>query len=209
MVAAHAIGEAERRHVKDAIASAETKTSGEIVVVVARWCDEYLYVPVLWGALVALILPFPLLFLDIVATPIIFAIQLVVFAVLSVALSIWPVRMAVTPRALKEKYCRKTALEQFLARAIPTTKARTGLLIFVALEERYCEILVDTAIAARIDASRWHEIVAATAIRIGERKLGAALAGAVDACGDILSEHFPPRPGDRNELPDPLVLLRM
>lgn len=209
MVAAHVIGEAERRQVKDAIARAEAKTSGEIVVVVARWCDEYLYVPVLWGALLALILPFPLLFLDVVETPIIFAVQLIAFAVVSVALSIWPVRMAVTPRALKEKYCRKTAREQFLARAIPTTKERTGLLIFVAIEERYCEILVDTAIAARIDASRWQEIVTASVTRIGEKALGDALAGAVDACGNILCEHFPPRPGDHNELPDPLVLLRM
>jgi putative membrane protein len=203
------ISEAERRRVKEAIARAETRTSGEIVVVVARWCDEYLYVPVLWGSLVALLLPLPLLVLSRLNPVSIFALQLAAFALLSIVLSIWPVRMAVTPRTLKEKHCRKTALEQFQARAIPTTKGRSGLLIFVALEERYCEILVDTAIAARIDASQWQRIVAMAASLIGEGRLGDGLVRSVDACGELLGEHFPPRRVDRNELPDPLVLLNM
>ena len=205
----HTISEAERRGVKEAIARAETRTSGEIVVVVARWCDEYLYVPVLWGALVALMLPLPLVLVGGLSTLSIFALQLAAFAFLSIALSVWPVRMAVTPRTLKEKHCRKTALEQFQARAIPTTKGRSGLLIFVALEERYCEILVDTAIAARIDASQWQNTVAATVTLIGEGRLGDGLVRAVEACGELLGEHFPPRRPDRNELPDPLVLLNM
>jgi putative membrane protein len=37
--------------------------------------------------------------------------------------------------------------------------------------------------------------------------LGEALAGAVKRCGEILARHVPPSAGDRNELPDHLIVL--
>jgi putative membrane protein len=199
----------DRNRIEDAIGAAEKTTRGEIVVVVARWCDDYLHVPILWAALASLALPLPLLLEGSLPAHTVYAGQLVLFVVASVVLSIWPVRMAVTPRSLKAKYGHKTAVEQFLARALHTTKDRTGLLIFASIEERYCEIIVDSAIADRIDASHWRRIIDQTVSLIRGGKLGEGLSSAVEECGGLLAKEFPPRRRDVNELPDRLVLLHM
>lgn len=202
------ISSADRAKVKAAIEKAEQLTSGEIVVVVTRACDEYLYVPVLWAALAAIVLPFPLLLAGWGPSYVIYGCQLVMFATVSVVLSIWPLRMVVTPHSLKNKYCHKTALEQFVARALHTTRQRAGLLLFVSLEERYCEIIVDSAIGAKIVTSAWRTTIDHMTAHIKRGELADALAAAIERCGKILQEHFPAGSRNPNELPDRLIVLR-
>ena len=45
-----------------AITAAESRTSGEIVAVVARESSTYLYAPFMWAALLALLVPWPLIY---------------------------------------------------------------------------------------------------------------------------------------------------
>ncbi|MBK8163606.1 MAG: hypothetical protein IPK65_10855 [Gammaproteobacteria bacterium] len=51
------LSEKDRRDIAQAIAMVEAKTRGELVTVIARAADEYLYVPLLWAALRALAIP--------------------------------------------------------------------------------------------------------------------------------------------------------
>ena len=76
----------EERRVSDAITQAERKTSGEIVVVVAARSDTYLYVPPLIGALVSLLLPWPLIFFTKLDVEMIYLAQLALFLVLTALL---------------------------------------------------------------------------------------------------------------------------
>lgn len=39
------------------------------------------------------------------------------------------------------------------------TEGRTGVLIFVSLVERYCEIVADLAIASKVDNAHWQSVV--------------------------------------------------
>ena len=58
-----------------------------------------------------------------------------------------------------------------------------------------------------IEATVWADAVAALT---REMKAGRPVAGfeqAIDQCGRVLAEHFPPRARNPNELPDHLVLL--
>ena len=48
----------------EAIAAAETRTSGEIFCVVAKRCDDYRLYPMAWAAILALLTPLPLLYLQ-------------------------------------------------------------------------------------------------------------------------------------------------
>lgn len=201
------ISEAERAQVSHAIEDAEKHTSGEIIVVVARYCDDYLHVPLLWAALMALALPMPLILLTPLNAEMIFMSQLGVFIVVSLILSQWTFRMLVTPQSLKKRQAHKTAVEQFLARSLHTTVSRTGVLIFVAVEERYCEVIADSGVAAKVEARFWQELVDHTTQLIGKGLIGEALVAAVKRCGKVLTEHFPPNAADPNELPDHLIVL--
>jgi putative membrane protein len=201
------ISEAERLQVKHAIEDAEKLTSGEIIVVVARYCDDYVHVPLLWAALAALGLPMPLLLLTSLSAKLIFVSQLGVFVIVSLMLSLWTFRMLVTPKSLKQRQAHKTAVEQFLARSLHTTASRTGVLIFVAVEERFCEVIADSGVATKVEARFWQELVDHTTELIGKGLIGEALVAAVQRCGKVLEEHFPPKAPDPNELPDHLIFL--
>ncbi|HPG88023.1 MAG TPA: hypothetical protein PLD46_00085, partial [Hyphomicrobium sp.] len=51
----------ERERISAAISATESNTSGEIVAVVTESSSSYYYVPFLWAALIALIVPWPLI----------------------------------------------------------------------------------------------------------------------------------------------------
>lgn len=150
----------QRDRLAEAITVAERKTRGEIVVVVTRHCDDYHWVPLLWASVAALALP-PLVYWFQWWTPVkIYLAQLALFAALLLVLSYWPIRMAIATPALKRKYARRLAREQFVSHGLHTTKGRTGILIFVAIAERYCEVVADVAVAAKVPQAEWDAMVA-------------------------------------------------
>ena len=69
----------------DAISAAESKTSGEIVAVIAPESGSYLHVPILLAALAALAVPWPFVFWTWWPIQHIYVVQLVVFAGLAAA----------------------------------------------------------------------------------------------------------------------------
>jgi len=196
-----------RTRIAEAIAEAERDTAGEIVVVIAPRCDDYAFVPLAWAAIIALAVP-PLLYAFFWLSPVtIYGAAVATFAVLALILGLWPVRLAVTPRSLRRKHARRCAREQFLTQELHTTAGRTGVLIFVALAERYCEIIADTAIAAKVPAERWQDIVDRLLEEIRAHRGVAGLTAAIAAAGAILAQHFPPGAENPDELPDHLIVL--
>ena len=227
---AHSIlDDAARLRIRDAIAGAEKTTSGEIFAVVARSADDYRYVPVLWAMLVALFVPLPLLFarvpsgwvsaagepwdsaLDSVGLPLpgswIYLAQLLVFLILAVVLSLPAIKPLLVPAVAKRRHAHGLAVEQFLAHGLHITEARTGVLIFVSLFERYAEIVADAGINSKVDQAVWDDLIAALLADIRTGRLDDGLVGAIDRAGKILATHFPPRPPNRDELPNDLILL--
>jgi putative membrane protein len=88
----------ERAAIEEALARAEKKTSGEIVVVVNRASSRYFAIGLMWAALIALFVPLPLVLLTNWPAEQIYAAQLVVFA-LGLALILWePLRFALVPK---------------------------------------------------------------------------------------------------------------
>jgi len=199
--------EEARQRIAQAIAEAERDPGGEIVVVIAPRCDDYAFVPLAWAAVIALAVP-PVLYAFFWLSPVtIYGIAVATFAALALILGLWPVRLAVTPRSLRRKHARRCAREQFLSQELHTTQGRTGVLIFVALAERYCEIIADTAVAGKVPAERWVGIVERLLAEIRAGRGVAGLAAAIAACGAILAEHFPPGADNPDELPDHLIVL--
>ena len=197
----------ESQRISAAISAAERNTSGEIVAVVTEASDAYHYVPFLWAALAALIVPWPLIHFTWMAVQWIYLIQLLVFLVLIALL--WPrsVRMALVPRSLQRAHAHRRATEQFLVQNLHTTSGRTGVLLFVSVAEHYAEILADRGIDARVPAGTWQAIVVSLTREISLSHAADGFVQAIEQIGHHLAKHFPPGAHDPNELPNHLIVL--
>ncbi|MBX6323649.1 MAG: TPM domain-containing protein [Rhodospirillaceae bacterium] len=196
----------ERDRIAAAIAAAESRTSGEIVVVVAQASHRYLFEPTLIAAVAALILPAVLWlpgFVRDVAT--VYAAQLATFLVL-LGLLLWPsAARCLVSRSVQREHAERFAEEQFRALGLDRTREGTGIMIFLSLAERYVRVLADHGIAARVAPQTWTGIVESLTGAIRAGRMADGLAEAVEACGAVLAEHFPRAADDRNELPDRVV----
>ncbi|MEC9367752.1 MAG: TPM domain-containing protein [Pseudomonadota bacterium] len=198
----------ERQRISRAIAQAEKKTSGEIVTVVADSSDDYTFIPVLWAALAALALPMPLIFLAAWPLQDIYSAQLLVFLVFAAAAQWWPLRVRLVPGRVKRARAHRHAVEQFLAQNLHTTAKRTGVLIFVSLAERYAEVIADKGINDKAPQGLWDGIVAELTAHLSRGEAAEGFVGAINGCGAILAQHFPPGSADENELPNHLIVLQ-
>lgn len=201
------LSDADRARIRAATAAAEAQTAGEIFVVVARESDDYRFIPLLWATLAALCVPLPLVFLTMLPVLHIYLVQLAVFIALALLLSLSPVRMAVVPGRVKRTHAHGVAVEQFLAHGLHTTTARTGVLVFVSLAERYAEIVADAGIAGKVDQAVWDRAIAGLIANIRAGRLADGLVAAVAETGAVLAAHFPPRAGDVDELSNDIILL--
>lgn len=197
----------ERERISAAISAAESNTSGEIVAVVTEASSSYTYVPFLWAALAALIVPWPLIHFTWMPVQWIYLIQLLVFLVLIAVL--WPksVRTAFVPRSIRNSHVRRRATEQFLAQSLHTTTGRTGVLIFVSVAERHAEVLADHGIHTRVEDGTWQKIVDTLTREIGSGRPADGFVQAIENVGLHLATHFPPGSRDPNELPNHLIVL--
>lgn len=198
---------AELQRINAAIAAAESRTSGEIFVVVARESDDYRFVPLAWALLIALAVPLPLVWFTPLPAIAVYAIELVVFIVAALVLWLPQVKPWVVPAYLKRQRTRALAEQQFLAHGIDMTEARTGVLVFVSLAERGAEIVADAGIAARVPQATWDAAMAALVAAAASGHLADGLVAAVSEVGRLLAEHFPPRPLNVDEIANDVVIL--
>lgn len=201
------LSDSDRARIKNAVAAAEAKTSGEIFTVVAEASDDYRFIPILWATLIALVAPLPLIFLTLWPASLIFLIQLAVFVILALVLSHPRIRRTVIPPGVLHGAARALSVQQFLAHGLHTTEQRTGVLIFVSLMERHAEIIADAGISAKVDDAVWREAMDKLVGEIRAGRLAEGLIAAIDTAGTVLARHFPRAADDRNELPNGLVLL--
>jgi putative membrane protein len=199
------ISEADKARVADAIRAAEAKTSGEIFCVIARHSSDYRLVPLIWAALIALAVPAPLIYLTLWPASLIYLVQLGVFIVAAIVLSVPAIRFHVVPRSTKHERAHTEAMRQFFAQGLDHTENRTGVLIFASAAERYAEIVADSGINAKVAPEVWDKAIGALIDDIKDDRPGDGFVAAVELCGAVLAEHFPPGALNRDELPNKLV----
>jgi putative membrane protein len=197
----------ERQRVATAINAAEAKTSGEIVCVLAQASSDATALPILIAALVALALPWAMVAFTAMPVNAILLLQIAVFFVLAVLLSLPRVRIALVPRAARRAKAHRVAMEQFMIRGVSRKKDRTGILIFVSLAERYARIVADEGIAARVPQSEWQGAVDALVVHMRYGRIGEGFIAAIERCGKVLEQHFPPSQTTRDELPDRIYVI--
>jgi putative membrane protein len=201
------LDQADLDRIADAVRSAEAGSAVEIIVVVERAAGAYRSLSLVFAWLLAFLVPWPLIWLTSLAAQIIFVIQLLVALALALVVSFrqgW--RMALTPRFIKRQKAHEAACREFILRGLSRTRRRSGVLVYVALAERYAELLVDTGISEKVDDARWREVVQPLLEALREGDLANGLVEAVGRIGDILAPVLPPDDGV-DELPDKVVLI--
>lgn len=198
---------ADRDAIAEAVRRAESRTAGEIVVVVERAASSYRTVPVVMALTLALLVPWPLIAMTMVSAQRIFLIQLVCAVVLLAGLLWYGRGGRFVPGFVKRRRAHDAALREFVARGLTRTSGRTGVLLYVALQERYAEVVADSGIDGPVDPSRWEAIIEPLVAAAREERLTEGLIAAVDAAGALLAEHVPPHAGDVDELPNKVILL--
>ncbi|WP_332681131.1 TPM domain-containing protein [Bosea sp. (in: a-proteobacteria)] len=197
----------DRDAIAEAVEVAESQTSGEIVVVIDRAAGSYLAVPVVLALAVALFVPWPLLALTMTSAPRIFLLQLTAAALL-LAVLLWYGRGGrFVPGFVKRRHAHETALREFTARGLTLTRGRTGVLLYVAVQERYAEIVADAGIDGKVDEATWKAIIEPLLVAAREDRLREGLEAAVAAVGHVLAAHAPPAADDLDELPNKVVIL--
>lgn len=207
------ISETEHKAICLAIQSAEKKTSAEIFTVLAMRSDDYIYVAMFffafWNFIVSVFIALLLEYYGLSIFVLEFALAQLAAFVCGYLILRWFPNLAVmlTPQRIKYHRAHLNGSKQFLAHGIHNTKGRTGVLIFVSLEERYAEILVDAAIEKNIGRDFWLETVGEL---IAACKSGDICHGYVSTIENVsvkLSSNFPKGQKNFNELEDKLIIL--
>jgi putative membrane protein len=197
----------DRERIAAAIRGIEANTSGEIVCVLARSSTDATALPVLLAAAVALALPWLLVAVTQMSVHRILLLQIAAFLVLAPLLCLPRMRVALVPPAARRAVAHRVAMEQFAIRDLARKTERTGILIFVSLAERYARIIADEGVSARVAQSEWQAAVDALVAHMRDGRIADGFVAAIEACGKVLTAHFPRTGASRDELPDRIYLI--
>jgi len=194
----------ERQRIEAAVQAAERRTRGEIVPLVVDAAYSYPRAEIQGGGLLALALAANLAWW-------LFAGSLWVF-LLILLLGYWPCRLLLrfSPPLLRrlihpaeiDAEVEERAKTAFLDHGLHRTREGTGILILICLFEHRVQVLADHGIHHAVTPETWQKVADMVTAGIKAGRTCDALCEAIDYCGDLLAEEFPPRADDSDELPN-------
>jgi putative membrane protein len=198
----------EKTEIADAIKKAETTNSGEIVAVLTKASDGYYYIPLMWAALFALLIPATINLCQIESLyGWQYETQLIIFVCMAILFRWTPIKLWLVPKYVQQQRCHRMAMQQFVEQNIHDTEARTGILFFVSVDEHYVEIIADKGINDTVDKTTWEAIVNIFTDSVKKSEVKEGFLRAIDECERILREHIPAVEDNKNELSNHFVEL--
>jgi len=205
------LGDDGAERIEAAIADAESRTSGEIVPILVRRSSTVGHVPLVSFTLLLLCVFLSDLpaYLSELGGP--YGLWLGACWLLAGGLALGisrldSVQRMLTPRADQIQQVNLRAQIEFYELEMSQTQDRTGILLFVSLLEHRAVVLADRAIAEKLDAKIWQELVDLMIQGVKRGDLAGGMTQAIQRCGELLSPHFPIAADDVNELRDHLVI---
>ena len=199
--------EEEKERLKATVHEVESKTIGEIVVMVVDHSDHYIEAEVLGGILLGSLL-------SLIATLLYFHSSVWSYVPLSF-LFFFPCRflfqrISILRRLFigvrkKEEAVRLRAERGFFEKGLYKTKKNTGVLFFLSLLERKVWVLADKGIYEKMNQETLNRFANEVSRGIKESQACEALTKAIQEIGVLLSQHFPVTPDDTDELPDDVM----
>ncbi len=106
----------------------------------------------------------------------------------------------------KNKSVHWLAEKEFFRLGIDKTKDKTGVLIFVLLPKRQFYIMADNGIHTKVADNTWDSIKDEMQKMFLSGEFSKGIIHGVQRVGKILSEHFPAKPNDTNEISNRVIL---
>jgi putative membrane protein len=197
----------EKERLKATVHEVESKTIGEIVVMVVDHSDHYIEAEVLGGILLGSLL-------SLIATLLYFHSSIWSYVPLSF-LFFFPCRFLfqrvdILKRLFigikkKEEAVRLRAERAFFEKGLYKTKKNTGVLFFLSLLERKVWVLADKGIYEKMNQDTLNRFANEVSRGIKENQACEALSKAIQEIEVLLSQHFPITPDDTDELPNDVM----
>ncbi|MBA4396844.1 MAG: hypothetical protein C0394_05615 [Syntrophus sp. (in: bacteria)] len=206
--AAHFFSPAEKEAIEAATRAVESRTLGEIAVMVVDASSSYREAEVFGGITLGNIIAFlvTVFFLDESIwwyVPLTF---LFFFPCWLIFRKIPALKIHLTGTARRELAVRGRALRAFYEKGLYRTAKNTGVLFFISIHERKVWVLADKGIYEKITQDRLNDFAKSVSEGIRQGRAADALAEAIREAGELLREHFPIQDGDTNELPDTIII---
>ena len=206
------LSEVERERIRQAVHAAEQQTSAEIVPMIVARSGLYRDAQHVAGLIAAFLTLAAMLTIEVSWVPWGWHASNAAWLVLAVTLAYVSgsvigrapavVRLLTSHERMQQKVALR-AERAFAQHAVSQTRERTGVLIMLSILEKQIYVLPDRSLAGLVSAERWKQVVQAAVERLHSRNIAEGLIQAITACGVILTEACPGRPGDNpNELPD-------
>jgi len=203
----------EKKQVEAAVADAEKKTAGEIVVMIVPGSYNYPMAEVIGAAACAL--PVAILLSIYIGGLFWFGTRdmwlfMGVFTVLFIGFRslvkrvLWFKRRFISKREVEEEV-QEAAVTAFFQNGLFRTRDETGVLIYISVFERKVWVLADRGINGKVPKDAWNEVVDVITDGIREKRPAEAICTAVGSVGEMLSRHFPIKPDDTNELKNLII----
>ena len=207
------ISEADQHKIETCVRDAESRTRGEIVLMVVPASYRY----PMAGLLGATAFSVPI---ALALTPALGGLFWVgpsnLWVFLAALIPLFLVFHEAVKRVhiLKRCFIRRKEMEeevweaahiQFFRKGLYRTRDETGVLIYISFFERRVWVLGDRGINAMIPEAHWNGVVATIVQAIKDGRPAEGICQAVVEVGGILQEKFPIRRGDQNELGNLMV----
>jgi putative membrane protein len=198
---------AERERIREATALAESKTLGEIAVMVVDASSRYREAEVLGAVTFGNVAAFLIAEFFLHGSlwwyiPLTF----VFFPPFWLVMRKTPYLKALfSGTARRERAVRDRAVRAFYEKGLYRTKGNTGVLFFISLLERKVWVLADKGIHEKITQGRLNAFARTVSAGIRQGKPADGLVEAIGEAGKLLGEHFPTVAGDTNELTDEVI----
>ncbi len=198
----------EQKKIEAAIHEVESRTAGEVAVMVVDQSDTYPEARILAGVLLGSLLA-------LAVTDLFFADSLWFFVPVAVVLAVfvgWGVKFLpqvfrfFIPVTRVEGRVQDRAVRAFYEKGLYLTRDDTGVLFFLSLFEHKVWILADKGIYSKISQEKLQEYAVDIAIGVKEGRAAEVLGTEIKKVGDILAENFPIKPDDINEISNKIIV---
>jgi putative membrane protein len=197
----------ERERIKETVQDVETRTIGEVAVMVVDSSDQYMEAEVMGGVFLSS-------FISLILTMAFFHSSLWWFILLSfifhypakyIFRKVPHLKTAFIGLKRREHAVMQRAERAFYEKGLYKTRENSGVLFFLSLLERKVWVLADVGIYKRIEQDTLNKFADAVSRGIREGRACDALCGAIKESGEVLALHFPMKPGDTDELSDEVM----
>lgn len=199
------------KQIESSIAKAEATTSGEIVPVIVRRSAPLKA----HGMLASLICALVFFGFFVIEVGDWLHFEEILFMILGLAVSaalgqflvrFKPIyRLLQHPKDAEYLAIQRAELE-FHRAGISATRDKTGIILYLAIEDRQAIVLADQNISAKLPPETWGEVMSLMLTGIKQGQLAYGLQQAITKCGEILTAHFPIKDDDTNELVNRLII---